>query len=503
MKGFKDYDQYDALGLAKLVQQKEVTPLELCEEAIARIEKVNPKINSVIHRMYDKARGLAKDKIPRGPFSGVPFLVKDLVDALAGEPMASGCKSYKNFIPDYDSVLMSRYKKSGMLILGKTNTPEFGLMGVTEPELFGPCRNPWNLDHTPGGSSGGSAAAIAAGIVPMASGGDGGGSIRIPAGWCGLFGLKPSRGRMPVGPDFGEIWQGATVAHVISRSVRDSAAMLDCTIGADAGAPYGIPESGTQYLREVKKDPGRLVIGFTTKSPIGTKVHSECVRAVEETAALLRGLGHMVEEKETEVDGHALAMSYFMMYYGEIAADIDALSKYLGRKVKKGDVEQLTMLLARLGRIYTAGDFVSSLREWNRASRAMAKYFGKYDLYMTPTTAVPPLKIGQTRLPFMKRKALNAILSLGAEGRLVKSGAVEQMGIDSLEHTPFTQLANLTGLPAMSVPLYWSTEGLPCGIQFVAPYADEATLFRLAGQLEKAKPWFDRVPPFHATSVLQ
>ena len=501
MKKFIEYDQYDALGLAKLIQQKQVSAREVCEEAIARIEKVNPKINAVIHTMFERARDTIKDKIPRGPFSGVPFLLKDLISACEGEPLRSGCRGYRSFVPDYDSELVTRFKKSGLIILGKTNTPEFGLKGVTEPEIFGPTRNPWNLKHSPGGSSGGSAAAIASGILPMASGGDGGGSIRIPAGWCGLFGLKPSRGRTPAGPDYGEIWQGAAIEHVITRSVRDSAAMLDCTMGADQGAIYEIPMPGAPYLKEVKKDPGKLIIGFSTKSPLGTKVHNECVRAVEETAVLLASLGHHVEEQEPDVDGRALALSYFMMYYGEMAADVDALSQYLGRKAKVGDVELLTMFLAKLGNLYSANDFVKAIRQWGIASRTMGRYFSKYDLFMTPTAAEPPLKIGEKDLPLVQRAALGMINKLNLEKLLLKTDMIENIAFDSLAPTPFTQLANLTGLPAMSVPLYWNTEGLPCGIQFIAPYGDEKTLFRLAAQLEKAKPWFDRVPPHHATSA--
>jgi amidase len=498
MKRFKEYDRFDGLGMARLVQQKEVSALELCEEAIARIEKLNPKINAVIHLMFDQARKRAAEKLPRGPFAGVPFLLKDLVNAHEGEPFTQGCRGYKEYRPDHHSELVKRFLASGLIVLGKTNTPEFGLLGVTEPELHGPTRNPWNINHSPGGSSGGSARD---GRWFLASGGTAAGRSAYPQDGV-VFSPQAIARQTPSGPDSGQGLQGAAVEHVISRSVRDSAAMLDCIRGADPGAPYEIAEPETPYLKEVKKDPGRLRIGFCTSSPIGTRVDNECVRAVEEAAALLASLGHRVEEKETEVDGRALAMSYFVMYYGEVAADVASLSSYLGRPVKKGDVEQLTLLLSRLGAIYNSGEFVQATRQWNTAARAMARYFDDYDLYMTPTAAVPPLKIGEKKTPFAQRMGIDLVMALGMEKRLVSSGMIEKIAFDGLAPTPFTQLANLTGLPAMSVPLYWNTEGLPCGIQFIAPFGGEDRLFRLAGQLEKSRPWFDRVPPHHATSTL-
>ena len=251
--GFVEYDQYDGLGLAKLVREKKVSPAELCEEAISRIEKFNPAVNAVVTPMFDIGRTVAKKELPAGPFAGVPFLLKDLVSSYAGVRLTSGSRAYKDYIPDYDSELVKRFKKTGLITLGKTNTPEFGLMGITEPDLFGPTRNPWNVERTPGGSSGGSAAAVASGMVPLASGGDGGGSIRIPSCYCGLFGFKPSRGRIPTGPKYGELWQGAALEHVLTRSVRDSASMLDAVCGADAGAPYIVKTPETPYSEEINR----------------------------------------------------------------------------------------------------------------------------------------------------------------------------------------------------------------------------------------------------------
>ena len=368
-------------------------------------------------------------------------------------------------------------------------------MGITEPDLFGPCRNPWQTDHTPGGSSGGSAAAVAAGMVPMAAGGDGGGSIRIPAAYCGLFGLKPSRGRNPSGPEYGLVWQGAVQNHVITRSVRDSAAALDALQGSDPGAPYDIRPPERPYIEEAATGPGRLRIGFNTDSPIGMTVHEECRRAVEETAKLLEDLGHQVEEAKPDVDGMALAKSYLAMYFGEMAQDIEELEAVLGRKARPGDVEPLTYVLGLLGRTYSAGYLVGNLREWDKAARSMGRFFQTFDLYLTPTTAHPPARIGELKPKPAEAALLSVVNTLKAGWLLKATGVVEQMAQQSLERTPFTQLANLSGLPAMSVPLHWTPDNLPCGAQFIAPFGDEATLYRLAGQLEQARPWFDRRAP--------
>ena len=494
MAGFKEYDSYDALGLAELVRKTEVSPHELCEEAISRIDRINPRVNAVIYRMYDIAHKALKGPLPQGPFSGVPFLLKDLLTSYAGVPLSMGCRAYRNYIPSRDSELMKRYKATGVTVLGKTNTPEFGLMGVTEPELHGPTRNPWNLDHTPGGSSGGSASAVASGMVPFASGGDGGGSLRIPASCCALFGLKPSRGRNPSGPEYGEIWQGAAVEHVITRTVRDSAAMLDAIRGTDPGAPYIAPDPERSYLEEVGREPDTLRIAFTRRSPLGTEVHPECRKAVEDAADLLASLGHRVEETEPDIDGIALAKSYFMMYYGEIAADVQEMRKVLGRKAKHTDMEETTWLLNLLGNLYSAGDFVLAMRQWNTFARQMGVFHEKFDLFLTPTLACPPVKIGELKPKSVEERALKIVNALNL-GRIVKaSGMAEKIALESLSKTPFTQLANLTGQPAMSVPLHWTVDGLPCGVQFIARFGDEATLIRLAAQLEKARPWFDRRP---------
>ena len=500
MNGFKEYDRYDGLGLAELVRKREISSVELCEEAIARIEKLNLKLNAVITPMYDLARKLVQKPVPEGPFTGVPFLLKDLLADFAGVPLTRGSRAYKNYIPDHDSEMVKRFKNAGLVVLGKTNTPEFGLLGYTEPELHGPTRNPWNTDHTPGGSSGGSAAAVASGMVPLASGGDGGGSIRIPASCCGVFGFKQSRGRTPTGPSRGPIWQGAVVEHVITRTVRDSAAVLDATRGADIGAPYVISSPRQPYLQELEKSPRCLRVAFNTQSPIGTEVHPECVKAVDHTARLLESLGHEVEEARPDLDGQSLARSFLTMYFGEIAADIDELVSILGRKATPADVEPLTWTLGLLGRTYPAGFFVKAMREWGLAARAMGRFHEKYDIYLTPTVAYPPSKIGELKPKPAEMLLMKIVNSLGL-GRLLRAtGIVDKLAVASLSKTPFTQLANFTGQPAMSVPLYWTSDDLPCGSQFIGRFGEEATLYRLAAQLENEQPWFDRRPPVTAGS---
>ena len=498
MGGFAEYDRYDGLGLAELVRRKEISPAEVCEEAISRIEKVNPRLNAVVTPMFDIGRKSAAEVDPDAPFAGVPFLLKDLLETYGGVPETRGSKAYRNFIPDQDSELVKRFKRSGLVALGKTNTPEFGLLGVTEPELHGPTRNPWNPNHTPGGSSGGSAAAVACGMVPLASANDGGGSIRIPASCCGLFGLKVSRGRTPTGPANGRIWQGAAVEHVVSRSVRDSAGILDATHGPDIGAPYTIAPPSRPYLKEIEQEPGRLRIAYHTQSPIGTSVHADCKKAVEHTAALLAKLGHEVEEAAPVLDGQELAKSYFALYFGEVAADVDELKGHLGREANPSDVEPLTWMLGLLGRTYSAGYFVSMLRKWDQAARVMGQFHEKYDLLLTPTVAYPPVRIGQLQPKPAEKLLMKVVNGLSLGGVLKASGMVDKLAVESLAKTPFTQLANFTGQPAMSVPLYWTPEGLPCGSHFMARFGDEATLFRLAAQLEKAQPWFDKRPPVFA-----
>lgn len=490
-----EYDRLDGLGIAALVRTGQLTAAEVCAAAIARAEVVNPRLNAVVHPLYEPARERARAGLPAGPFGGVPFLLKDFGAAYAGAPHTSGSRARRHFVPAHDAELVRRWQAAGVNILGKTNTPEFALMGVTEPVLFGPTHNPWHLGHTPGGSSGGAAAAVAAGIVPLAGAGDGGGSIRIPAACCGLFGLKPSRGRVPTGPEQGEKWQGAAVEHVLSRSVRDSAAMLDATQGADVGAPYFLSEPIRPYLAEVGRAPGRLRIAFSLGHPLGRALHPECATAVREAATLLEHLGHEVAEVPLPFDGRAVATAFLMLYFGETGASIAALTPLLGRPARPADVEPITWLLGLLGRTYTAADFAAARHTWNDTARQMGRFHQTYDLLLTPTLATPPVRIGELQPKSGEQHLLRFVNAFGLGGLIRRSGLVEKLAEQSLEKTPYTQVANLTGQPAMSVPLHWTAAGLPCGVQFIAPLGAEDVLFRLAGQLEQARPWFAKRPP--------
>ncbi len=486
-----DFDSYDALGLAELVRTGQVTPLELIEAAIMRIEASNPALNAVIYKMYDQARAAANGTVPDGLFRGVPFLVKDLGAMVAGVPQSSGTRLLKGWVPPVDGELVRRWKAAGLIILGKTNTPELGITPYTEPVAFGPTRNPYDIGRISGGSSGGSAAAVAARMVPMASGGDGGGSIRIPAACCGLFGFKPTRGRTPLGPRIYESWEGLVVEHVLTRSVRDSAAALDATAGADSGAPYVAPPAADPFLEEVGRAPRPLRIAYTGSALIGARVnlHPECKRGLESTLRLLESLGHTVEEAAPKVDGEALAVAFILMLTGQVANDIAEVGEAAGRKPKPSDFELITWTLGLIGRSISGADYVRGVRTLQYAARAVGCFFDDYDVLVTPTLAQPPPVAGSLQLGASDRRLLQSASSLRAGKLLVAANAIEPIALKSFEFIPYTPLFNITGQPAMSMPLHWTPEGLPVGIQFAGRFGDEATLFRLAGQLEQARPW--------------
>ena len=496
MAGFSEYGSYDAVGLAELVQRKEVSALELVESAIERIENLNPQLNAVIHKMYDRARETAQGQLPEGPFTGVPFLLKDLLAAYAGEPLTSASRFYLGWVPDHHYELVSRFLKSGVIVLGKTNTPEFGLVPTTEPEVFGPTLNPWDTGRTPGGSSGGSAAAVASRIVPMAHGNDGGGSIRIPASCCGVFGLKPTRGLNPSGPDEGEFWRGFACDHVLTRSVRDSAAMLDATCGPDAGAYYYTPPPERPFVEEVGVEPGRMRIGYTAETLISSaKAHPDCVTALEDAVGLLKDLGHEVIEARLAYDGPAFAQAMLMMIAAETWGDIKDAGENVGRKPRAGDFEDATWLLQVLGKTFSAGEYVSAVRTLQRIARKVSAFLNDYDAFLQPTLAAPPVTLGSL-LPKGAERIAQRILGRLSLGGVVKAlGAIDKVADQVFAFMPYTPLFNATGQPSMSVPLYWNKESLPVGVMFTGRFGGEATLFRLAGQLEKARPWADRKPP--------
>ncbi len=492
-------DAHDALGLASLVQKKEVTPLELLEATIARIEAENGALNAVVVKLFERARekakalGAAPGADERARFTGVPFLVKDLLQGLKGVPTSHGSRFLSGTPLDHDTELLSRFEASGLVIAAKTNTPEMGLLPVTEPELWGACKNPWDLSRTPGGSSGGSAAAVAAGWVPMAHGGDGGGSLRIPASCCGLFALKPSRGRNPLGPDVGEGWNGIVVEHVLSRSVRDSAAALDAVSGPDDGAPARAALPERPFLEEVSRAPGRLRVAFTTKSLLGHRVHADCVAAVEDAARLCRGLGHDVVEAHPPVERHALTRAYLTLVASATAAELRLIAQALGKPLEHAQFELGTWMLAQVGEKKSAVELELALHLIQGAGRAWARWAKPFDLVLTPTLGEPPLKLGALAQKPAERAAMHLLkrFPLGAAMNKV----LDQIADTAFEFAGFTAVANLFGLPAINVPLYWNGESLPIGVQFIGQPEGEAALLRLAGQLEQERPWAARRPP--------
>jgi len=493
---FKQYRQHDALGLANLVKQGEVKAEELLEIAIRRTEEVNPTLNVVIHKMYDEARAAAKKVSRSGAFAGVPFLVKDLGMEVKGVPMRNGCRGYDNYVSPHDSFAVGKMREAGLVIFGKTNTPEFGLTPFTEPELFGPSRNPWNPGHTTAGSSGGSAAAVAAGIAPMATANDGGGSIRMPASACGLFGLKPSRGRVSWGSLFGEMWNGAAVEGCVSRSVRDSAAYLDAVMGASPGDPYIVERPQRPYLQEVGTSPGKLRIGFTTAHTLGLNVDDACREAVKRAVDILKAEGHTVEEVDLPYKKEDLTRAFLVVVAGELAGELQVLSDFLGRKVRPGkDVEPNTYALHLMGKSFSAADYAYAQHKWNEICRRMADFHEKYDLLLTPTLAWRPFKIGALQNTPAENRLVSVVNTLGL-GLAVRS-QIDQMVEKIYDWMPWTAFANITGQPSMSVPLHWTAEeNLPVGTMFTARLGEEDLLFRLAGQLEKAAPWFEKTPAF-------
>jgi amidase len=496
----------DATALAALVRDRQVSPAELVDAAIERIERGNGEINAVVWRSFERARAEARaiGSSADAPFAGVPFLLKDLLAHDAGEPSTSGCGLLRDYRAPADSELVRRYRKAGLVVLGRTNTPEFGIYGVTEPRAFGPTRNPWDLTRTPGGSSGGSAAAVAAGFVPMAHGGDGGGSIRIPASHCGLVGLKPTRARNPAGPLSGERWAGLVSEHVLTRSVRDSAAMLDATMGTDAGAPYEVTAAARPYVDEVAMGAAgqgrRLRIAFWTQPLFGSPAaatHPECQQAIEEAAKLASALGHRVTEACPPYDREDLVQAYFTIVAASVHRAVDQAGELAGRRPKAADFEGPTWMLKLIGGKLSAGEYVAALERVHFAHRRLASFFDAHDVFLTPTVATPPVPIG-TFAPTRSQRFLMALLRALPMRPLLLT-ALRELASTALDATPNTMLFNLTGQPAISLPLHMTPEGLPIGTQWVARFGDEATLFQLAAELEAASPWGARRPPLLAT----
>ncbi len=468
-----NYSDYDGLGLAALVDKGEVTPAELVEAAIDRIERHNPTLNAVVYKGYDDARKAAAGSLPDGPFKGVPFLIKDLGVMVAGWPRTSGSRFAAHIVDTEDSGLARRYRDSGVVLLGKTNTPEYGITGTTESALLGPCRNPWNADHIAGGSSGGAASAVAAGIVPMAHASDGLGSIRIPAACCGLVGLKVTRDRNPNLPDAYDYAQGFVVDHVVSRTVRDSAAMLDATGYPEPASPYSPPAKADLYMNEIERSPGRLRIAWSSETANGRPIDPEVQAALEATADRLEKLGHELVPQGLGIDYRALYAARAPLSGANFAGGMKRLIEQVGREPEPDELEPLTWVSLKGGRKVTGADALWGLQELRRLNRGILALFETFDVYLTPVMGTPPPPIGYLDPVSLEPK---------------------EVGRRQSQVFPFTPPSNFTGQPSISLPLAWSKDGLPIGMMLTGRYADEATLFRLAAQLEKECPWKDRRP---------
>lgn len=473
VREFEEYRQYDAMGLAELVRDGDASPQQLLDIAMARAEAVNPDINALVAFYDDIARSAIRAGLPKGPFTGVPWLLKDLGVALRGTVTTEGSLFFKNAMKNYDSTLVSRYKDAGLVIFGKTHSPEFGGTATTESKLFGATHNPWNLALSAGGSSGGAAAAVAAGILPAAHASDGGGSIRIPASACGLFGMKPTRGRVPMGPKVYETRNGLSVQHAVSRSVRDSAALLDISQGPALGDAYAAPGRERPYLEEIEESPGRLRVAVMTKPVLPVPVAPDCVTAVQKAARLCESLGHQVTEATPGLDIEALYNALGVSSNLVVAKNVARREQELGRKPREDELEPITWLGLEAGRKVTGVQDSEARDALHHASRVLGQFMRDYDVILSPTMAIVPPPIGALSLSQPYEDFMQVAAAASA----------------------FTSLYNMTGQPAMSVPLHWTSAGVPVGVQFAGRFGDEATLFRLAAQLEEAAPWFDRITP--------
>ncbi len=477
---FDAYRRLDAVALARIVRRGEATPAELLELAIARAEAVDPQLTAIVVRHFELARAAAAaSKRPSGPLAGVPFLLKDLGVAMAGTITTEGSRFFRDQQNDFDSTLVERFRAAGLVIFGKTHSPEFGGSPSSESALHGATHNPWDLSRSAGGSSGGAAAAVAAGIVPAAHATDGGGSIRIPASACGLFGLKPTRGRVPLGPRLYEGWGGMSAAHCVSRSVRDSAALLDAIQGPATGDAYAAPPRQRPYLEELGRSPGRLRIAWMRRPVLPAEVDPECDAAAEQAAASCASLGHEVEEAAPTIDIAAVYQGFSLLASAGTALKLAQREAALGRAARRDEIEAITWTTIETGRKASGVEYARAREAIHGASRVLGAFMERYDLILSPTMALVPAKLGTLSL----------------------SQATEAFTDPATRASGFTSLFNITGQPAMSVPLHWTAPaegapaGLPVGVQFAARFGDEATLFRLASQLEGAQPWFDRLPP--------
>ena len=462
---FKEYKEYDALGLSELLQKKEVSPKELLEEAIFLTETLDPLINAVPQKHFELAMSQAETNL-KGPFFGVPFLLKDLHSSLEGTITSDGSRSSAKNVADFTDTLTQRCLDSGLVIFGKTNSPEFGLTVTTEPVLFGPTRNPWNLNHSAGGSSGGAAAAVAAGIIPMAQATDGGGSIRIPASCCGLVGLKPTRARTPKGPKVFEGWAGQSIAHCVSISVRDSALLLDATSGPEIGSPYYAPYQRDSFLSSLGKEPKNLKIAYIV--PESISIDAEVKDVMTKTISLLESLGHSVESKSIDLPTDEIMTTIAAVISSSLANKIDEMEKQIGKNLDNTMLENVTLQMQKNGKEVLAKDYIQAVKTNHKIGYEVEKMFLNYDILLSPVLAKPPVEIGNIDLNTNDFADYAEKLS---------------------KYTPFTGIFNQSGHPSISLPLYRTPKNLPVGTMLTASFGNESLLFGLARQLEVAEPW--------------
>ncbi|MCT1904323.1 amidase [Oceanobacillus sojae] len=484
---FHEYKNYDATGLAKLVQRKEVQPSELMDIAFKRLHQVNPQLNMITHLREEAAKKEANQfPVRDAAFSGVPILMKNISQSIEGEKLTSGSKLLQNQVEKHDNYFVKKFRDAGFLFMGHTNSPEFGLKNITEPKLYGPTRNPWNRAYSPGGSSGGAAAAVASGVIPVAGASDGGGSIRIPASFSGLVGLKPTRGRTPVGPGVGRQWQGASINFVLTKTVRDSAAMLDQLQVVEPHAAFQTPLYEKGYRNTMsEKLPKQLRIAFSTESPAGTPVSEDAKKAVQQFVRYLERDGHIVEEKQAPVDGVQLMRDYYVMNSGEMNTVVRGLEKAMRTSLTAEDMEIESWLLHQAGKTVSAADYSDSLASWDRAAEIMSIFHQTYDFYISPATAFQAPKVGELTMIEQKEQEFKERMAAEKD----KQAIIYDMFLPSLTYTPFTQLANLTGQPAISLPLYLTEDGLPIGVQVMAGKGEEHRLLQLAHETEYSDLW--------------
>lgn len=473
-----EYDKLDAVAMAGLVQRGELTAQELLDEAMVRTEARDPVLNAVTTRFYDHASAQIAKGLPEGPLTGVPYLLKDLGVYYAGFPTTNASRLFADFRSPVDSTLADRYVKAGLVIFGKTNLSEFGISATGEPLMLGTCRNPWSLEHTTGGSSAGAVSAVAGGIVPSAHAADGGGSIRIPAAHTALFGLKPTRARIPLGPHISESWAGMTIHHAVTRSVRDSAVLLDISQGGAAGDPYWAPPAPASYLDLVTREPGRLKVAVSLKSFEGVALDTEVREAVEQAARLCESLGHQVDwvDLDTVISAEEYIRCRADIIHASMYTSLSRRKAQLGQAWGPEGLQHVTWMFGEAGRSVTAQAYLTAIQTLQRVSRGVGEQFQQWDVLLTPVCATPPHRLGEVDM---------------------EARELEPYKASARKYTGYTSIQNVTGQPAMSVPLHWSTSGLPIGVQFTGRFGDEATLFQLAGQLERAAPWWDKLPTAH------